>query len=360
MSIPTKEKMIQGESKKLCQTLLDSEQTYPENTLFRDDIFGKLLDDLAKENEAMVIRDLSPLLVPCALTLMLFGATHLRHLSESAGRGWNSSRPFHGPRPQPDYSVGFGRSAFTAKQLKKLQPYIGENPDHYTSFFMGRWNMYFQFFTNEVNKEALELADLQNAHSMTLAVRGIVELFRLVGRQQELDREVLAFSISNDHETVKFYGHYAVIDGEKTTFYRHLIHIVHIKLLDGRERWTSYRFTRNVYDIWMPKHLDRIRKVINELLPPGAHPSGLLGTSPSELPAAPPSRLPAASSLAPAAASSSAPPIVPSSESRLSHGMKRLTSGDGDDDGDGDGASRKDEEGLAIPGPPATKRSRQR
>jgi hypothetical protein len=29
--------------------------------------------------------------------------------------------PFYSPRPQPDYSVGFGRSAFTAGQLKKLK-----------------------------------------------------------------------------------------------------------------------------------------------------------------------------------------------------------------------------------------------
>jgi hypothetical protein len=60
---------------------------------------------------------------------------------------------------------------------------------------MATWQMYFPFLTCEVKCGA---AGRQNAHSMTLAVRGVVELFRLVGREKELHREILAFSISHD------------------------------------------------------------------------------------------------------------------------------------------------------------------
>ncbi|KAK5332193.1 hypothetical protein LTR98_011666, partial [Exophiala xenobiotica] len=90
---------------------------------------------------------------------------------------------------------------------------------------MGTWYMYFPFFSSEVKcgAAALDVADRQNAHSMTLAVRGVVELFRLVKREQELHREILAFSTSNDNETVRIYGHYPVIEGKKTRFYRHTI-----------------------------------------------------------------------------------------------------------------------------------------
>jgi hypothetical protein len=42
-------------------------------------------------------------------------------------------------------------------------------------------------------------------------------LFRLVGRENELDRKILAFSIWHDHKSVRIYGHYPVIEGEKTT-----------------------------------------------------------------------------------------------------------------------------------------------
>lgn len=59
---------------------------------------------------------------------------------------------------------------------------------------------------------------------MTVAVRAVFELFKLVKREKELHREILAFSISYDHRAVRIYGHYPIIDGDETTFYRHPIH----------------------------------------------------------------------------------------------------------------------------------------
>jgi hypothetical protein len=91
---------------------------------------------------------------------------------------------------------------------------------------MATWQMYLPFLTCEVKcgAAALDIADRQNAHSITLAVRGIVELFRPVKcEKNELYREILAFSISHDHQTVRIYGYYPVIDRGKTTFYRHPI-----------------------------------------------------------------------------------------------------------------------------------------
>ena len=77
----------------------------------------------------------------------------------------------------------FGQSAFTD---------VGET---YTSYFTATWRIYFQIFTCEVKcgAAALDVVDRQNAHSMTLAVRGIVELFRLVKREKELHQEIPAF-----------------------------------------------------------------------------------------------------------------------------------------------------------------------
>jgi hypothetical protein len=114
---------------------------------------------------------------------------------------------------------------------------------------------------------ALDIADRQNVHSMTMTVRGIVELFRLVKREKELYREILAFSISHDHRTVRVYGHYPIIKGNETTFYRHPIRTFDFTELDSKEKWTAYKFTKNVYDIWMPTHLERICSVIDELPP---------------------------------------------------------------------------------------------
>jgi len=84
---------------------------------------------------------------------------------------------------------------------------------------------------------------------MTLAVREVVELFKLVEREKELYREILAFSVSHDHWMVRIYGYYPVIDGKKTTFYRHPTHTFDFTSLDRKEKWTTYKFIKNVYDI---------------------------------------------------------------------------------------------------------------
>lgn len=252
-------------SQTMCKTLLDSEQTVPKDSLFGEDLFGTTCDKVQDRNEARVIRSITPHIVPSAEDLETYGATHLEHLIEGVNEGWTASIPVEGPRPQPDYSVGFRRSAFTNEQHKKLGPLIGSVYD--TSLFLATYRMYFPFLTCEVKcgAAALDVADRQNAHSMTIAVRGIVELYRAVKREKELNREILAFSISHDHSSVRIWGHYPVIERDNTIFYRHPIHKFDFTALDGKERWTAYKFIKNVYDKWMPIQLKKICSAVDNL-----------------------------------------------------------------------------------------------
>ena len=86
------------------------------------------------------------------------------------------------------------------------------------------------------------------ALALTLAVRGIVELFRAVKREDEVNQKILAFSVSQDRQSVQIYGHRPVITRKNTKYYRHPIRNFVFTELDGKEKWTAYRFTNNVYD----------------------------------------------------------------------------------------------------------------
>ena len=239
---------ITNGSKDLCQRLLKLEQGLPKDSLFRDDLFEKTCRKIKDRNEARVIQDIARLVVPSAETLATYGSTHLEHLIEGINECWTGNIAVEGPLPKPDYSVGFRRSAFSNEQLKKLDPLIGTVFD--TSLFVATYRMYFPFLTCEVKcgAAALDIADRQNAHSMTVAVRALVELYKAVKREKELDREILAFSISHDHRSVRIYGHYPVIEGDKTTFYHHPIREFSFTEQDGKEKWTAYKFVKNVYD----------------------------------------------------------------------------------------------------------------
>ncbi|KAK6843407.1 hypothetical protein PG987_004267 [Apiospora arundinis] len=258
---------ITNESKATYSGLLAAKQSSPTETLFRDDLFKQTCRCVEDRNEARVLRDITPMIVPSAEVLTIYGSVDLKCLIETTNEGWNNSIPLTSTRPQPDYSVGFRREAFTDDQLTKLSPFIGDFLTGDLSFFMATYYMYFPFMACEVKcgAAALDVADRQNAHSMTLAVRGIVELFRLVKREEEVNRQVLSFSNSHDHCSVRIYGYYPVINGRETKYYRHAIHKFDFTALDGREKWTAYRFTRNVYETWMPEHLKKIRSAIDQL-----------------------------------------------------------------------------------------------
>ena len=258
---------ITDTSQILCRALLEKPQTIPQDTLFHDDLFDETCESVRGRNEAMIVRDITPLICPSAQVLRILGAKHLNLLYESVNEAWSNMMKYVGTLPQPDYSVGFGRSAFTEEQLDKLKPFVGEPGFKFITYFMATTRIYFPFLTCEVKcgASALDFADRQNAQSMSVALRALVVLFGYVKREKELDREILTFSISHDDRSVRIYGHYPVIKEDKTTFYRHPIHEFGFKALDGKEKWTTLKFVKNVYDYYSPKLHKLICSAIDDL-----------------------------------------------------------------------------------------------
>ncbi|OJD09999.1 hypothetical protein AJ78_08811 [Emergomyces pasteurianus Ep9510] len=277
---------IDSDCRSVCHRILSANPEVPKRTVFEEGAFESTCRRIQKKNETEVIRIIGELIVPSAESAIDLNHITFRHLIVSVNEAWDGSislgesqqslqnlpslqssqsQQFRLPRPQPDYAVSFSRQAFTETQLEKLASFVGGVGD--TSFCMSTAYIFFPFMTAEVKcgNTALDIADRQNMHSMTLAVRGVVKLFRLVKREKELHRRILAFSISHDHRIVRIYTHYPVIDGEKTTYYRHSIREFSFADLDGREKWTSYKFLMGVYDDWAPSHFKRLCSAIDEL-----------------------------------------------------------------------------------------------
>ena len=77
-----------------------------------------------------------------------------------------------------------------------------------SSFFAGREGTCFPFFTCEVKcgTQALDIGDRANTNSMTIVLRGVVELYRRAGRVMDVHRRILGFSISHDDKNVRIYA----------------------------------------------------------------------------------------------------------------------------------------------------------
>lgn len=197
---------------------------------------------------------------------MLSRRISLTELTESVNEGWSVTDSITPVRPQPDFSVGFRREAFTEEQLAKIRPILG-NSQSQVSRFRATWYMYFPFLACEVKcgNAALDIADRQNAHNMGIAVRAMVDLFELVGRRQEVERQILAYSVSHDDRCVRIYGYYSIFQADKVTYHRHLVHSIDIQAGEGKDKWTTYRFIKSIYQTWAPIRLQRIRAILDEL-----------------------------------------------------------------------------------------------
>ena len=103
------------------------------------------------------------------------------------------------------------------------------------------------------------------ALTIAVAANAVIKLYRLVLRLEELYQEILTFSISHDRRAVRIYGHYVLIDGKGTSFYRHLLRDFSITDQEGKDKWTTYKFVRNDYGEFYPIHHKRICSAIDQL-----------------------------------------------------------------------------------------------
>jgi hypothetical protein len=132
--------------------------------------------------------------------------------------------------------------------------------------------MHFPFLTSEVKcgASALDIADRQNAHSQTVLLRGIFELFRVVGREEEVLTKINGFSFSHNDLDVRIWGHLLVKEENELKFYREPIATFSfLKTQQTDNRWTGWKFFRNILDIWVTDHFKWICSAIDDL------PSGL-------------------------------------------------------------------------------------
>ncbi|PON29482.1 hypothetical protein TGAM01_v201731 [Trichoderma gamsii] len=246
----------------LCKELLGREQLPPRVSVFDDDVIHEISVRCQRRNETRVFRDITPLIAPSAELVALRGNKELDILCESANEIWTYSQQLLQYQPQPSYSVGFKALAFTELQFTKVTEFFEDRCTSETSPIMGTSHMFFPCFSCEIG--SFEITRRQNTHNMTIGMRAVVDLFRGVKRESDVHRQILAFSISHDSCEAEIVAHYPVILGETTEFYQQII--ASFVFTDSRfDKWMAYRFTKNMYEVWMPAQFQWICSAIDQL-----------------------------------------------------------------------------------------------
>ena len=148
-----------------------------------------------------------------------------------------------------------------------------EKPTYYTSFeniTRPTENLSFPFLMSEIKCRGHDYAERQNMHSCSVAVKALLKLEQKADQYQEdkqfesLLGKILVYSISHDQKDARLYGHYALVEGEKRTYYRHFIEKFDIGYKE-RDLLTLHIFARNVLTVYASKLLKRLQKAIAAL-----------------------------------------------------------------------------------------------
>jgi hypothetical protein len=137
----------------------------------------------------------------------------------------------------------------------------------WTPHFTGTWYEYLPFLTYQLGygMRGMELADRQNLYSMKIALKGLIELFKLARLEVQINRQVLGFSIPCDLEPVRIWAHYPMIYQTSVRFFCHSIYHFSFTAGNGKERYTAFKFTKNVYNAWVPIHFKGICSALDAL-----------------------------------------------------------------------------------------------
>lgn len=263
------EEGVDDTTRGILETLEVESHNSPAERRYEADVLQKIMGRLAIKNEVSVITELHDVVCPSAERLAAIYYTDKRlhptykRFGELRDEGWTKAPQLITgcPDPKPDYCVGFNDMAFSDEELDILAAAPG-----IMSSFTASDNIYFPFLTCEAKspREAIAYAENQNAYAMLVAISSTIDLFRAAKMERSAHRKVLGFSISYNDKTAVVDAYYPVIAGARLAIYRTRRFIMAISP-GASDMWRSWRFVRNIYEVWAPKHLKGLKMAINSL-----------------------------------------------------------------------------------------------
>lgn len=258
---------VSSDSKIACQELRKMKCAIISPTIYFENKILQMIDLCQNTNEAMASRDITTLVLSSIKALYLTDEARYKDLTDQVRVQWHESWVLTEPRPEPDLIVDFLHSAFTVSENEKLTNYTSfENLTRSIS------EMCFPFLMCEVkcDDKKLDYADRQNMHSCSVAVKALLKIeqktdqYRNDKQFESLLDKILVYLISHDQKDARVWGHYALIEEEKWTYYRH--HIAKFDIAHEKKTLLAFHnLARNVLTDYASQLLERLQKAIAAL-----------------------------------------------------------------------------------------------
>ena len=245
-----KDATIAEDDARLCKDILDTPYQLPDEWSFKAENFLTILNLALYRSERRVVRDVGPHVMPSPELLKERGHPGLEHIAEAVDAQWTKCTSLCGPKSKPDVSHGLSRSVFTRQEREKLT----------ANNTCSCETMMFPFYICEAKcfDKSIEESELQALHGASVASNAVLQLYEKISAVEELNRRILAFSVSHNQRLVKIFAHFALIDGGKISFHRHRLFETDL-LVDESNRHSPYRIALGIWKHFYPIHVGRIR-----------------------------------------------------------------------------------------------------
>ena len=192
------------------------------------------------------------------------------NLAYQANRSWKDAINICGPTLRPDITIGVKPTAFSREEIQKLKACALPNAHTYINSELILPILVVEAKSPEVS---LAKAERQAVEAASTEVRAMACLYKRVGRETEIEKRIICFSIIHNHTDVKIHGYYFVsIDADRPEFRRILIRAYDIANQGYADFGTSDSFCVRLYEQFTGLHLERIRSAIHDIqldaLPP--------------------------------------------------------------------------------------------
>ncbi|KAK7548821.1 hypothetical protein IWX49DRAFT_625256 [Phyllosticta citricarpa] len=246
------------EAKKVIEILKTQEQTVP--SFLTQETLQLIQSKIIGKNEAKVVSDVGPVVVPHVDHINYLENNILGKLTESVDDIWSHCIPILASNcPKPDYTAGFDWRTFNDNQIEKMDN-LGPTAD--CSFYQGRKEQYFPFFTCEAKGTSGDISEAgnQSLETALIASRGLIELFRRAKLEDKIQHQILCFSAVYDNANSWIYAHLSHDVRERfPTFYRYQVACFNFPA----QALASYKLVKNIYKIWAPQRRDLICEALD-------------------------------------------------------------------------------------------------
>ena len=260
-------------SRNLCNTLLLGNQPPAGFPVYRAESRREVLRDAMTAPEAIIQRDVLPIVVPSVVNLNRNGTIKLEHFGDEINAEWTKAMTMGGKHPKPDYVAALRRTAFDNDTWDKLQNYANpENPVRLSA------ESCFPLVIAEAKRGTIGLqeAEFQSTQAAAMAVKQQIHLlWAAYGKShplvEELYGQVLVFTVCHNHDEVIISAHYALLKEntqDKLEFHRSKIAFLSLTMNEGRDENKPNTFIENVYKTCGPVHLERIQQAAKRLPDP--------------------------------------------------------------------------------------------